>query len=241
MVMKILVADRQLVRPGDCIAILEEPIEPGLIKHIPDKHVFIVGNKVYSDVLGIVYIEESSITIVPLESVYIPRKDDIVIGVISSIGITAWNVDIRSPYEAILPASDVIEGFNPITHNLRNYLDIGDMILARVVLFDRTRDPVLSIKGKGLGKIIEGTVIEIKPSKIARVIGKKGSMLNVLTSMTKCDITVALNGYIWAKCPNDRSLRALMKALRLIEAKAHMRGLTEEVKNLLTSELRGVL
>lgn len=239
--MKILVADRQLVRPGDCIAILEEPVEQGLIKHIPDKHIFIIGNKAYSDVLGIVYIEENSITIVPLESVYIPRKDDIVIGVISSIGITAWGVDIRSPYEAVLPASDVIDGFNPIAHNLRNYLDIGDMVLARIVLFDRTRDPILSIKGKGLGKIMEGVVIDIKPSKVARVIGRKGSMLNVLTSMTKCDITVALNGYIWAKCPSDESLSALKKALKLIEAKAHMRGLTEEVKSLLASELRGVV
>ncbi|MEM4769527.1 MAG: KH domain-containing protein, partial [Desulfurococcaceae archaeon] len=97
--------------------------------------------------------------------------------------------------------------------------------------------PVLTVKGKGLGKIVDGFVIDIKPSKVARVIGRKGSMFNVLTSLTKCELTIGLNGYIWAKCPSEQSLKALVKAVRLIEAKAHLRGLTEEVKMLLESEL----
>lgn len=237
--MKLLVVDRQLVRPGDILAILEENEVPPetRMKHLPDKHIYIVGNRVYSDVLGVVSLEEKSISVIPLESVYIPRKDDLVIGVVVDIGITSLLIDIKAPYKAILPASEVIEGFNPAIHNLRNYIDIGDYILAKIAAFDRLRDPVLTIKGKGLGKIVDGFVIDIKPSKVARVIGRRGSMYNVLSNMTKCEIVIGLNGYIWARCPSEQALKALIKAVKLIEAKAHVKGLTEEVKMLLESEL----
>ena len=234
--LKILVAERQIVRPGDCLALIEGVYERE-IRHIPDKHIYILGNKVYSDVVGVVSIENNSVSVVPLESTYIPRKDDIVIGVVSGFSVTAWYVNIKSPYKAVLPASDVIEGFNPAVHNLKNYLDVGDYVLAKIAVFDRLRDPVLTVKGKGLGKIVEGYVIDIKPSKVARVIGKKGSMYNLLTSATRCEIVVGVNGYVWAKCPDDYVLDVLIRAIKLIEAKAHMRGLTEEVKSYLASKL----
>lgn len=236
--MKIMVADRQLVRPGDCLAILEQgEALPEEFKHIPERHVYIVNMKVYSDVLGIVDLSNNGISVIPLEGVYIPHKDDNVVGVISGIGLTSWTVDIKSPYKAILPASDVIEGFSPLVHNLKNYLDIGDYVYAKISVFDRLRDPVLTIKGKGLGKIIDGYVIDIKPSKIARVIGKKASMFNLLTNLTNCELSIGMNGYVWAKCPDETRLNVLIKAIRLIELKAHMRGLTEEVKMLIEREL----
>lgn len=237
--MKVLVADRQIVRPGDCLAVLdkEESVPEREIRHLPDRHVYIRGNRVYSDVVGIVNINEGSISVVPLEGVYIPRKDDTVIGVVADVGLSHWVIDIRAPYKAILPASDVIEGFNPVTHNLRNYLDVGDYVLAKIIALDRLRDPLLTVKGKGLGKVVDGFVIEIKPSKVARVIGKRGSMYNVLTGMTKCELVVGMNGYLWAKCPDERTLEVLIKAIRIIENKAHMRGLTEEIKLFIESEL----
>lgn len=237
--MKLFVSERQLVRPGDILAVLEGEEVPmdSRMRHIPDKHVYIVGNKVYSDVLGVVSVEERSVSVIPLESVYMPRKDDLVIGVVVDVGITSLIVDIKAPYKAILPASEIVEGFNPAVHNLRNYIDVGDYVLAKVAVFDRLRDPVLTIKGKGLGKIIDGFVIDIKPSKVARVIGRRGSMYNVLTSMTKCEVVIGLNGYIWARCPSEQTLKALIKAVKLIEAKAHIKGLTEEVKLLLETEL----
>jgi len=234
--LKILVADRQIVRPGDCLALIEGVFEQK-IKHIPEKHIYILGNRVYSDIIGVVSIENNTVGVVPLESTYIPRKDDTVVGVICGVGVSSWSVDIKSPYKAVLPASDVIEGFNPAVHNLRNYLDIGDYILAKIATFDRLRDPVLTVRGKGLGKIIDGYVVDVKPSKVARVIGKKGSMYNLLTSMTKCELVVGVNGYVWAKCPDESVLDVLVKAIRLIEAKAHVRGLTEEIRSYLASKL----
>ncbi|MEM1858326.1 MAG: exosome complex RNA-binding protein Rrp4 [Desulfurococcaceae archaeon] len=237
--MKVLVADKQIVRPGDCLAILdkEETVPGKEMVHLPDRHVYILNNKVYSDTVGVVSINEGSISVIPLEGVYVPRKDDIVLGTVADVGISQWIVDIRAPYKAILPAGEVIEGFTPAIHNLRNYLDIGDYVLAKIAAFDRLRDPLLTIKGKGLGKIVDGFVIDVKPSKVARVIGKKGSMYNVLASTTRCELVIGMNGYVWARCHDERTLEALIKAVRLIEVKAHVRGLTEEVKLLIESEL----
>lgn len=235
--LKILVADRQIVRPGDVLAIVEEGEGFTGFKHFPDKHVYISNNRVYSDVLGVASVQDNDLTVIPLEGSYFPRQDDTVIGVVVNVGITSWVVDIRAPYRAVLNGSDVIEGFNPITHNLRDYLDVGDYVLAKIALFDRTRDPILTVKGKDLGKITEGVVVEVKPSRVPRIIGRKGSMLNNLINITKCNITVAQNGFIWIKCPDNDRLNALIEAIKIIEEKPHARGLTEEIRLFLTSKL----
>ena len=235
--LRILVADRQIVRPGDLLAEIEDSTEHLEERIIPEKHIYIKDKKIYSDTIGLATITDNDVHVIPLEGVYFPKKDDIVIGLVVGVGITNWIIDIRAPYKAILNGSEVIEGFNPIQHNLRDYLDIGEYILAKITIFDRTRDPILTIKGKGLGKITEGAIIEVKPSRIARIIGKKGSMLNLLVAKTGCNIIVAQNGVIWARCPDNNKLDILVKAIKRIEEKAHMRGLTEEIRLFLEKEL----
>ncbi len=59
--MKILVADRQIVRPGDLLAFVEEDKEQKFM-HYPEKHVFVLDNKVYSDVIGVVSIIDKDLT-----------------------------------------------------------------------------------------------------------------------------------------------------------------------------------
>ncbi|WP_440060270.1 exosome complex RNA-binding protein Rrp4 [Thermogladius sp. 4427co] len=238
MKLKIFVADRQIVRPGDVLAEIAEDNIQGF-KRIPEKHVYIANNRIYSDAYGVASISDNDITVIPFNTVYYPKKEDVVIGVVEDVGITSWTIDIRSPYRAVLNGNDVIDNFNPIYHDLRAYLDVGDMILAKIVAFDRTRDPLLTIRGKGLGKIIEGFIIEIKPSRVPRVIGKKGSMYNLLTSKTGCEITVAQNGFIWAKCPDEYRGEVLTQAIKIIEEKPHVRGLTEEIRLFLEKKLAG--
>jgi exosome complex component RRP4 len=233
--LKTLVANRQIVRPGDTLAILEEGVQG--YRHLPDKHIYFYGNRILSDITGLAVINDNDIQVIPLEGKYIPRVDDVVIGIVKNIGLTSWTVDINSPYPGILNANDVIENFNPIKNDLKMYLDIGEYIIAKIVVFDRTRDPQLTIRGKGLGKITEGTVIEVKPSRVPRIIGKKGSMLNILTTLTGCNITVGQNGLIWIRCSDDETLDVLIRAIRRIEARSHIRGLTEEIRMFLEKNL----
>ncbi len=227
---KIYVANRQLVKPGDLLA------EGSDIK--AGDYTYREDDKIYSSILGLSEVDNKQVSVIPLEGTPLPKEGDIVIGLIIGVGITNWVVDIKGPYKAILNANEALESFNPITDDLRKYLDIGDYIVAKIIVFDRTRNPMLTIKGKGLGKITEGIVIDVKPSRVPRIIGKKKTMLNVLTEMTGCNIIVGQNGRIWIRCPDKKLEKIVVKAIRKIEAEAHIPGLTERIKKFIEEEKR---
>ncbi len=227
---KIHVKNRELVLPGDLLA--EGDIE------VTSLLIYKYGSKYYSTIIGLVNVEnENKVGIIPLEGPYIPKIGDVVIGLIVDLGITNWLVDIRAPYIAILNASDALnKPFNPIQDDLRNYYDVGDYIVAKVQSFDRVHNPTLTTKGKGLGKITSGKVIEIKPSRTPRVIGKRKSMLNVLTSETECEVVVGANGRIWVHCPNEDLEEILILAIKRIEQEAHTTGLTDKIREFIEEE-----
>ena len=227
---KIYVANRQIVRPGDLLAEGED-VKGG-------DYTYRIGNSIYASILGLANVDDGVVSIIPLEGMNMPKEGDVVIGLITSVGITNWIVDIRGPYKAILNANEALESFNPITDDLRKYLDVGDYIIAKIIVFDRTRNPLLTIKGKGLGKITEGKVIDVKPSRVPRIIGKRKAMLNTLIEQTKCTIIVGQNGRIWIRCPSKKVENVLVRAIKKIEAEAHIPGLTERIKRFIDEELR---
>ncbi len=231
---KIHVSPRSIVVPGDLIAEGDD---------VEAESLFIErrGKKFYATITGLVSIEQVDdmykINIIPLEGAYIPRPGDIVIGLVEDIGLTHWEIDISSPYKGILTVQEALDKpFNPVTDSLKRYLDVGDYVVAKVIAFDRARDPLLTIKGKGLGRVTEGSIVEIKPSRVPRVIGKKGSMVNMLIKETGCEILVGQNGRILIKCPNKDIEEVLILSIKKIEAEAHTTGLTERVREFIRKE-----
>ncbi len=225
---------RSIVVPGDVLAEGDDVEADSL-------YIERVGNRFIASITGLFQVEErdgkTRISIVPLEGVYIPKPGDIVIGLVRDIGITHWDVDIASPYKGVLTVQEVLDRpFNPATDSLKRYLDVGDYIVAKVLAFDRARDPLLTIKGEGLGRISEGVIVEIKPSRVPRVIGKKGSMVNMLMKETGCNILVGQNGRILVRCPNKDLEEIVVLSLRKIEAEAHLTGLTESVRAFIREE-----
>lgn len=99
--------------------------------------------------------------------------------------------------------------------------------------FDRTRDPLLTIKGPGLGKVSTGRVVEIAAAKIPRLIGRKGSMISMLKHETGCQITVGRNGVVlvWGKTPESE--RVAVEAIYMVEKEAHTRGLTDRIRDMI--------
>jgi exosome complex component RRP4 len=180
---------------------------------------------------------------IPLESIYVPKPGDIVIGIVSGVGVTNWFVDINSPYIAVLNLQDFLgRPFNPAVDEPGKYLSVGDYVKAKVVAFDRTRSPLLTVQGEGLGKIVEGKIVEVSPAKIPRVIGRKGSMLEVLTEGTGCEIYAAVNGRVHVKCPNPDLEAIAVLAIKTIEREAFTSGLTARIRKLIEEEklVRGV-
>src|SRR5438034_10510948 len=98
------------------------------------------------------------------------------------------------------------------------------MVLAEILAFDRTRYPLLTVKGPGLGKVASGRVVEISAAKIQRLIGREGSMISMLQKETDCQITVGQNGVVMVWGKSQESERFSVEAIFVVEREAHTRG-----------------
>ena len=79
-------------------------------------------------------------------------------------------------------------------------------------------------------KLIGGRILKITPSKVPRVIGKAGSMIELIKDKTKCQIIVGQNGVIWIKGEKE-SLAS--KTILMIEKESHISGLTDKITKFL--------
>nr|MDO8112930.1 KH domain-containing protein [Candidatus Sigynarchaeota archaeon] len=116
--------------------------------------------------------------------------------------------------------------------------NVGDIIIAKVLKFDRTTEPTLTTVGPDLGPIRGGFLVEIPVPKIPRLIGKSGSMIKLLNGLTGCKIFVAQNGVVWIKGRRTEEERIILKAIKKIENEAHIVGLTDRVKEFIETEMK---
>jgi len=226
--MPIFLEKRQLVTPGDLIAEGE---------YVAGENTFVEKSKIYAARVGIVEYENKRVDVVALKAFYVPRPGDIVIGTITEVGFNGWTVDINSPYIALLRASDVLSRpFKPQKDDLPQVLDAGDLVVAKIVSYDRTHDPQLTVAEPGLGKITRGQIIKITPTKIPRVIGKKGSMISMIKQETGCNIILGLNGVVLITGKTLEDEQLAMRALLKVEQESHTSGLTDRVTQMLKEE-----
>jgi exosome complex component RRP4 len=226
--MPILLERRQLVTPGDLIAEGD---------YIAGENTFVENNKIYAARVGILEYENKRVDVVALKAFYIPRPGDIVIGTIREVGFNGWTVDINSPYIALLRASDVLSRpFKPQKDDLPQVLDSGDLVVAKIVSYDRTHDPQLTVAEPGLGKITRGQIIKITPTKIPRVIGRKGSMISMIKQETGCNIILGLNGVVLITGKTLEDEQLAMRAILRIEQESHTSGLTDRITQMLREE-----
>ena len=71
--------------------------------------------------------------------------------------------------------------------------------------------------------------MEMTPNKVPRVIGKEGSMINLIKENTDCNITVGQNGYVLIKGDKIENELLARRAIDFIVEKSYISGLTEEV------------
>ncbi|MGI0075361.1 MAG: KH domain-containing protein, partial [Nitrosotalea sp.] len=96
-----------------------------------------------------------------------------------------------------------------------------------------SRDPLLTVQDRDLGKIDSGELVTISPSKVPRLIGKRGSMIQTIEMATKAIITIGQNGWIVISCEDSEGLLKAVEAVKMIDALAHTPNLTERVKSML--------
>ncbi len=216
---------RRYVIPGD--KIIEGNYKPLM-------NVVKSGNYLVSTRVGIAEAGKDGVKVIPLSGVYIPRVNDLVIGKIIDRSSLSWDVDINACFFAHLPAQDVFgRDFSPAKDDMGRQLSIGDLIIARIVSFDRTRDPMLTVQDKDLGKIPYGEFIKISPTRVPRLIGKRGSMIQTIEQATQTRVIIGQNGIVVVTGRDPDGLSLAAKAIKMVEEESHTTNLTQRVKTLL--------
>lgn len=177
------------------------------------------------------------VRVIPLSGVYHPRKGNVVIGKVDNVTHFGWFVDIGAPDGAFLPVSEVPRYVNQKA--LDEVMDIGDMVVAKIKDISK-RGIDLTVKGKGLGRISEGIIMHINSNKVPRVIGKEGSMVNLIKEHTNCNITIGQNGYISISGSSVDDELLSKKAILFIVEKSYINGLTEEITKWFESEKKKI-
>lgn len=216
---------KRYVVPGDVI--IEGNYRP--LMNVIKKNNFIIATRI-----GIAESSKDGIKVIPLSGVYIPRINDIVIGKIVDNSSLSWEVDINACFAAHLPAQDVFgRDFSPAKDDMKKRLAPGDLVTARIITFDRTRDPMLTIQEKDLGKISNGEFLKISSTRVPRLIGKRGSMIQTIEQATQTRILIGQNGILVVTGKNGEGIALAFKAIKLVEEEAHTSNLTQKVKDLL--------
>ena len=75
-------------------------------------------------------------------------------------------------------------------------------------------------------------------NKVPRVIGKQGSMVNLIKEYTGCNIVVGQNGLIWIRGESIESELLAKEAIKMITDKCLVEGLTDKVKEFLETKTK---
>jgi len=220
---ELLVKERQLVIPGETLAM-------GL-DFLPSSGCYREDNEIKAKLLGLIRLKDRFIGIIPLAGVYVPKLGDGVIGFVEDMQSTLWVLDINSPYDAILPLGEAVGEYIDLNKtDISIYYDIGDVVYAKVLSVSKTKSVVLTMNDQRSRKLMSGRILKITPSKVPRLIGKEGSMIELIKNKTKCQIIVGQNGVVWLKGEKEA---LASKAILTIENESHISGLTDKISAML--------
>jgi|SRR3989344_1617306 len=210
---------RKVVVPGEIIAIGED--------YLPGEGTKREGDNIIALRYGLAEEAGKVVRVISIFGAFIPRRNNVIIGRIQDITYNGWIIDIDAAPQAFLSLEEIPRFINK--NEMDQFLAIGDLIAAKIWSV-KNRGIDLALKGKGLGKLEGGFIFKIIPSRVPRIIGREGSMINLIKDKTKCNITVGQNGWIWIRgTSTDDEIKA-RKAIEFVADKVFISGLTEKVE-----------
>lgn len=219
------VKERKIVLPGEKII--------DSMDYLPGRNCFRDGNSIFSKRVGVVYYNGRVIEVIPLSGKYMPEVGDMVIGTVEEVQHSGWIVNVNSPYKAYLPLAGVRGFIDTAKTDISKIYGIGDLICTQVSDVTPLKDIRITMKEPKTRKFDNGRVVRISPVKVPRVIGKQGSMINMIKEKTGCRISVGQNGIIWVQGEKE-NLAA--KAINEIEENSQITGLTDHISKLLSGK-----
>ena len=218
---------REIVVPGDVLSTRGEKGGDNTYER---------DGKLYAAILGVKNYSQNGISVMPIGGVYMPSTGDTVIGIINDIAASNWMVDISAPYPAPLHVNEV--PWKVEFGDTSKYLNVGDAVLLKILMFDESKKIQVTMNDSGLRKLDGGMIVDVPYCKVSRIIGKSGSMIQMLKNMTDCRIFIGQNGRIWID-GDDENAEVAADAIRYIEENSQKGNLTEKVKALIEERLPG--
>ena len=218
-----------LVTPGEVIAEDEELYA--------NDGVFNDNDKIKSKYLGTVRYQGEGVKVTPMGGRYIPSEGDLVIGEVKEVRYNRWTVSFDSAYDGALNIGDAVDEYIDLEEDdLTDYFDTGDTVVAQIQSVSNSMDVDLTMEDERCKKLKGGRIVSIAPSKVPRVIGKKGTMVKQINNKTNCNIIVGQNGKVWI---NGEKPNLAAKAVKKVEKEAHTSGLTDKIGEWLENQLEG--
>ena len=210
---------RKIVIPGEIIITGED--------YLPGDGARREGEHVVASRFGLAEEAGRVIKVIPITGAFIPRRNNVIIGRVTNITFNGWVIDIDSASSGFLLIDESPRFINK--NEMDQFLAIGDIIAAKIWSVNN-RGIDLTLKGKGLGKLEGGFVFRVSPNRVPRVIGREGSMINLIKDKTACNITVGQNGWIWIQGADiDNQIKA-RRAIEFVTEKVYVEGLTEKME-----------
>lgn len=222
--------DKNIVVPGEVVA--------SDYKLLPGDGTKRVGKNVIAIKYGLLHTENNLVKVIPLSGAYLPRVGNTIIGEVVDLTFNGWIIDIMAPHLAFLPLSEVRARVS--RSDISEFLNIGDITVAKINSV-KLRSIDLTMRDEGLHKISNGLIVKVSPMRVARIIGKKGSMVNAIKQATDTKIIVGQNGLIWILGKDaDKELIA-KEAVELVAKKPLLDGLTEKIKEFINDKLKKII
>lgn len=212
---------RKLVVPGEVIVSGDD--------YLPGDFTRKEGGDIIAGKYGLADVNGRVVKIISVSGIFEPRRGNNILGRVTDLAFSGWMIDIDGPYSAFLPIMESPRFVNK--NNLHEFANIGDVINAKI-LSVRRGSVDLTLKGRGLGKLEGGRIIKINPNKVPRVIGKEGSMVNLIKDKTQTEITIGQNGYIWIN-GDIEGMKKAEDAINLVAKESTSSGLTEIIEKFL--------
>ena len=189
---------RRIILPGEKVAEGRVPM-PGA---------FAEGDATYAAVVGMMGEENRFI---PLERVYRPFPEEVVIGMVTESRHAGYDVDLNLPNSAFIS-----------TRENKVRLELGDFVICKIREVSEVGDVDLT----EVRRLPKGKLVIFPPAKVPRLIGRQSSMINMIKDNVG-DLMVGNNGYVWISEKADMPLA--IKIITMIEEQAHFPGLTDRI------------
>jgi len=219
--------ERKIIIPGETIVQGDE--------FLPGDGARREGQDIVACKYGLSDVNDKLVRVIPLSGVYVPRRGNVIIGTVVGVTFKGWLIDFGSHQNGFLNVTEVPRYIG--RGELRDHFDFGDTVCAKVSGTDGGNVD-LSVKLRGFGRVQGGQLVNVNPNKVPRVIGKEGSMVNIIKGASNCDVTVGQNGVIWVigdKIEDELNARRIIE---FICENSFLAGLTEKVEEYIKKDLK---